>query len=233
MPRITPRRQSERRDRILDAAERCFARSGFQGATMAQICADAGVSAGGAYLYFRSKEELVVGIAERDRERIAQDFAHLDEAPDFLGALESLAHQYCFNEEPHRRALMLEIAAEACRNPVVHEEWRRVDRLVHGAFAKALSARIADGRLRPRHEPDTLATLMMIIGDGMFQRTALDREFDQQRVMPAMIALMRRLIGDPDGDPDADAAPAGQERLAAADASAAGPKPQPASLEKA
>ena len=87
VPKITALRQTERRDRILDAAERCFARSGFQGATMAEICADAGVSAGGAYLYFRSKEDLIAGIAERDRERIAGDFARLADAPDFFAAL--------------------------------------------------------------------------------------------------------------------------------------------------
>jgi TetR/AcrR family transcriptional repressor of uid operon len=201
VPKITAHRQTERRDRILDAAERCFARDGFRGATMAQICADAGVSAGGAYLYFRSKEDLIAGLAERDRERIAQDFARLDEAPDFLAALDGLANQYCFNEEPHRRALMLEIAAEATRNPAVHEQWQRVDRLVRDTFQKALTAQIAAGRIHPRHDAATLAALMMMIGDGMFQRMALDRDFDQQRVMPAMMGLIRELIGADDAAP--------------------------------
>ncbi|MET0605259.1 MAG: TetR/AcrR family transcriptional regulator [Beijerinckiaceae bacterium] len=201
MPKITAHRQTERRDRILDAAERCFARDGFRGATMAEICADAGVSAGGAYLYFRSKEDLIAGLAERDRERIATDFAKLDVAPDFLAALDGLANHYLFDEPPHRRALMLEIAAEATRNPVVAEQWRRVDRLVQDTFRKALSAQIAAGRIRPRHDVTILSALMMVIGDGMFQRIALDREFDAKAAVPAIMGLVRHLIG-------ADEAPA-------------------------
>jgi AcrR family transcriptional regulator len=174
---------------------------------MAQICADAGVSAGGAYLYFRSKEDLIAGIAERDRERIAEDFDRLAEAPDFLAALDGLARHYLFDEQPHRRALMLEIAAEACRNPAVAEQWRRVDRLCQDTFRTALAAQAAAGRIRPRHDVDTLAALMMVLGDGMFQRVALDPDFDHATAVPALMGLVRQLIGADDADPSA-AAPA-------------------------
>lgn len=195
MPKITAHRQTERRDRILDAAERCFARSGFQGATMAEICADAGVSAGGAYLYFRSKEDLIAGIAERDRERIAADFARLGDAPDFLAALNDLATHYLVDEPQHRRVLMLEISAAACRDVMVAEQWRRVDRLIQDIFGKALKAQIDAGRIRPRHDVRTLTSLIMVIGDGMFQRTTLDPDFDQATAVHVMMELIRELLG--------------------------------------
>ena len=48
--------RAERRDqqtqRILDAAKACFVRYGFQGASMQQICAEAGMSPGALYRYF-------------------------------------------------------------------------------------------------------------------------------------------------------------------------------------
>lgn len=50
--------RAERRDqqtqRILDAARACFVRHGFQGASMQQICAEAGMSPGALYRYFAS-----------------------------------------------------------------------------------------------------------------------------------------------------------------------------------
>ena len=44
--------------RDLAAAQRCFVRSGFHGASMQDICAEAGMSPGNLYRYFPSKEAL-------------------------------------------------------------------------------------------------------------------------------------------------------------------------------
>ncbi len=38
MPKLKPEVQHQRRERILDAAERCFARTGFHRTTMHDIC---------------------------------------------------------------------------------------------------------------------------------------------------------------------------------------------------
>ena len=63
--------RAERRDqqtqRILEAATACFVRSGFQGASMQQICAEGGMSPGALYRYFPSKEAIVEAICEADR----------------------------------------------------------------------------------------------------------------------------------------------------------------------
>jgi AcrR family transcriptional regulator len=68
---------TERHARILDAAERCFVRSGFHRTTMQDIAAEAKMSPGNLYRYFQSKDALVAGITERDRAEIAGDFANL------------------------------------------------------------------------------------------------------------------------------------------------------------
>ena len=65
--------RAERRDqqiqRILEAAKSCFVRSGFQGASMQEICAECGMSPGALYRYFPSKESIVEAICEADRAR--------------------------------------------------------------------------------------------------------------------------------------------------------------------
>jgi AcrR family transcriptional regulator len=64
------RLESERkRQRILESAQRCFGEKGFAGATVAAIAADAGVSNGLLYQFFRNKEhlfEVVLGDVIRD-----------------------------------------------------------------------------------------------------------------------------------------------------------------------
>lgn len=49
----------------MDAALRCFLRTGYQGTSMADIIAESGLSAGAIYSYFSGKQELVRAVAER------------------------------------------------------------------------------------------------------------------------------------------------------------------------
>ncbi|ANF31265.1 hypothetical protein A0130_05915 [Leifsonia xyli] len=59
MPKVTEEHRAARRRQIADAALRCFARSGFQQTSMADIIAESGLSAGAIYGHYKSKEELV------------------------------------------------------------------------------------------------------------------------------------------------------------------------------
>src|SRR6185295_5000216 len=91
MRRANVQAQSDRRAEILAAAQRCFVRSGFHGASMQDICAEAGMSPGNLYRYFPSKESLIAGIAERDRAEVAQDFASVDLSHGLFAVLEGMA----------------------------------------------------------------------------------------------------------------------------------------------
>src|SRR5580698_3981147 len=56
---------SDKRERILDAAERIFARHGFYAAKVSDVAKEAGVADGTIYLYFKSKDELLISLFER------------------------------------------------------------------------------------------------------------------------------------------------------------------------
>ena len=81
-----PLSRAERRDqqtqRILEAAKTCFVRSGFQGASMQQICAEAGMSPGALYRYFSSKEAIIEAICEADRAEDAKLFRRDPQQPE-------------------------------------------------------------------------------------------------------------------------------------------------------
>jgi len=58
------RGSSDKRERILAAAERIFARRGFFAARVSEIAKDAGVADGTIYLYFKSKDDLLISLFE-------------------------------------------------------------------------------------------------------------------------------------------------------------------------
>ena len=72
MPATAPARRAPRsphtgdkRELILRAATKLFARRGFFNAQVADVAREAGIAAGTVYLYFRSKDDLLISIFER------------------------------------------------------------------------------------------------------------------------------------------------------------------------
>jgi TetR/AcrR family fatty acid metabolism transcriptional regulator len=73
----------EKRDAILKAATQVFARRGFFNSQVADVARAAGIAAGTVYLYFRSKDELLVSIFERTmRETLAEGEAAIAQVKD-------------------------------------------------------------------------------------------------------------------------------------------------------
>ena len=63
MPKVSDAHRESRREQILIAAWKCFSRNGFHSTSMADVIAEAGLSAGAVYLYFRSKDDIIVAVA--------------------------------------------------------------------------------------------------------------------------------------------------------------------------
>jgi TetR/AcrR family fatty acid metabolism transcriptional regulator len=61
---MTAHSPGDKRERILDAAERVFAQHGFFPARVSEIAKQAGVADGTIYLYFKSKDELLISLFE-------------------------------------------------------------------------------------------------------------------------------------------------------------------------
>jgi TetR/AcrR family fatty acid metabolism transcriptional regulator len=74
---------ADKRDAILKAATQVFARRGFFQSQVADVARAAGIAAGTVYLYFRSKDELLVSIFERTmRDTLAEGEATIGEVKD-------------------------------------------------------------------------------------------------------------------------------------------------------
>jgi TetR/AcrR family fatty acid metabolism transcriptional regulator len=63
-------RGGDKRERILTAAERIFARRGFFAAKVSDVAKEAGVADGTIYLYFKSKDDLLISLFERRMQQV-------------------------------------------------------------------------------------------------------------------------------------------------------------------
>lgn len=94
MTRVTQEHMDARRESILGAAARLFARKGIAGATMAEIANEAGLSAGAIYRYYESKEELSRAVFETANQRQRELFGDAGEgATSPMDALVRLGHR--------------------------------------------------------------------------------------------------------------------------------------------
>jgi TetR/AcrR family transcriptional regulator, repressor for uid operon len=194
MRRANAQLRYDRRDEILAAAQRCFVRSGFHGASMQDICAEAGMSPGNLYRYFPSKEALVAGIAERDRAEVAQQFASIDLSHGFFAVLEGMAHDH-FAEKPNEQVLLCtEVMAEARRNPDIARISAAFDTDVKKWLSDLLRAAAARGDIPADIDFDAAVTMLMIIADGVWWRRALDPAFDPASVVPVFMDITRHML---------------------------------------
>jgi TetR/AcrR family fatty acid metabolism transcriptional regulator len=73
----------DKREAILRAATQVFARNGFFQSQVADVAREAGIAAGTVYLYFRSKDDLLVSLFERTmRDAIDEGRAALADVAD-------------------------------------------------------------------------------------------------------------------------------------------------------
>ena len=76
-----PKAKEAKRQRILDSAVVEIARRGYYGTTVANIASRAGVADGTIYLYFKSKEDILVSIFEHAMRRFIDEAATIVDDP--------------------------------------------------------------------------------------------------------------------------------------------------------
>src|SRR3954470_15776051 len=97
MPKRSQEHLDARRAQILDGARRAFARHGYEGATVARLEQEIGLSRGAIFNYYDSKLDLFVSLAAADNARYQAMMADADvgeviraiagESPEWLAVL--------------------------------------------------------------------------------------------------------------------------------------------------
>ncbi|MEV7189382.1 TetR/AcrR family transcriptional regulator [Kitasatospora sp. NPDC093102] len=129
MPQVTPEYLAERRSSILAAARRRFATHGFHTTSMPDICAEAGMSAGGVYRYFDGKDALIRELAETAMAPVLHALREAADADPVPGPAEviDLIHRTLLTDgaSTSTAPLMLQVWAEVVHNPGLRESQRR------------------------------------------------------------------------------------------------------------
>ena len=198
--------RAERRDqqtqRILEAAQACFVRSGFQGASMQQICAECGMSPGALYRYFPSKEAIVAAICEADREDDMTCFGSLRDATSAVdGLVEGAMAHITHTHEKGSAALFAEMRSESNRNATIRDTVDGHKQEIAGMIAPLVKGAIERGEIDPPVDLQTLMAVLMSVGEGIAINDLPARgiPLDQLRtIIRAMIVgMLRPKVVDP------------------------------------
>lgn len=193
---MTTVRAEQQRARILDAAQACFVRDGFHAASMASIAEAAGMSAGLIYRYFDSKNSIILAIIERQLQEKLAGIASLADDPDvrrrFLEFVTRLRRGDAGAVSP---ALLLELAAQATRDPQIAAAVARSDRAGAAALRRWMAASdrarglaADDAGVRAR----TLA--LQCLFEGLAMRVAKDPELELVQVGRVLDLLLPPII---------------------------------------
>jgi AcrR family transcriptional regulator len=164
MPKISDEAKQARREAILEAARRCFADHGYEGATVARLEAGTGLSRGAIFNYFGSKERLFLALADRDAERFAQQWL----GGGFEEVLRTL-----LSEDPAWLGVYFELGRRLRTDESFRERWsNRVPANFEQQLEQRLRALQEAGELRDDVEWRTLARFMGIVADGLAIRRA-------------------------------------------------------------
>ena len=189
-----PPLQSDRRTEILDAAEACFVRSGFHRTTMQDVARAAGMVPGNLYNYFPSKNAIVAGLTERDRAKIADDFASLADAADLMEAFRELGRRHFIEASREKAIIAIEIWAEATHNPEIAKLYLAIQDEVRSGIIAVCRAAQHRGVVHPTVDIDALSRLVLILSDGLMRRKAMDPEFDGNREVENILSLIGALM---------------------------------------
>lgn len=181
---------SDHRARILDAAKHCFVRAGFHRATMQDVAAEAAMSAGNIYRYFRSKDEIVAAICEKDRADIARSFTEMSGSGDPLAALVGIGERHLVDEGREQAVFAIELWAEASRNPRIAQICQDFDADIRRWVRGFLGELVENGQAPADLDVAALVELILALGDGLLTRKARDPSFDPAPYMAHIAGLV-------------------------------------------
>jgi AcrR family transcriptional regulator len=160
----------DRKQRILDVAERLLARYGWRNTSLAQIAREAGVSPAGLLHHFESKEQLLNAVLDA---RDADDDTHADRSGDLVTEIARVAER--FDRAPELvgtfTVLLIEnIAPDAPLHDRLLTRQREAVKIVAGLIERGQRA----GRYRQDIDPAIKAIEILAFVNGMETAWLLD-----------------------------------------------------------
>jgi AcrR family transcriptional regulator len=171
---MTQQRSEETRGNIMDAAVRRFALSGYDAASVDEICADAGVSKGAFYHHFPTKQAVFLALLEGWLNTVDQglDSMRQPTVPETFVHMTQLL-PVIFAAADERLPMFLEFWAQASRDETVWAATIAPYRHYREYFTNLIQDGIAEGSLK-KVDAQASAQVILSLAVGLFLQGVLD-----------------------------------------------------------
>ena len=147
---------NDKRERILAAAERVFAEHGFSNTRVAEIAKVANVADGTIYLYFKSKDDLLISLFESRMEHVIALLTEaLGRATDAQGKVMAFVRTYLqlVHDQPTVAEVLTIELRQSSKFMKEYANPRFADllKMVAGAIAEGQAAGTLDATVPPQH----------------------------------------------------------------------------------
>jgi len=198
MPRVSQDQLEARRREILAAARACFARYGYEGATVRRLEEATGLSRGAIFHHFRDKESLFLAVAEDDAAAMVATVAEHGLVQVMRDLLARAAAQPGDGRagEPEVAGWLgtqLEVSRRLRTDPDFAKRWAQRSAAIAEATRERLRRQRAAGVLRDDIPVEVLARFLELAYDGLVLALAMGRPAEELgRVLDLVEAAVRR-----------------------------------------
>jgi AcrR family transcriptional regulator len=188
------REDAERRHQLVEAARKVFERRGYRLATIADITEEAGSSRATFYVYFASKMDVFLVLAETVRADFlaAQDISDID--PDDLHLVLTITTDRALAAAVKHRTLITLLDHEAISHPDVKRIWGGIRESTIERTARYLADAGSRGLADLQAAPQTIARM----GLGSIEAFALpvvDGRIEHTEAVEEIVRLYVPLVG--------------------------------------
>jgi AcrR family transcriptional regulator len=195
MPRVSEAHLAARRQQILDAAVRCFARNGFHQTSMQDVIKEADLSVGAFYRYFKSKNELIMAIASTKIGEVTGILDHLlalDPMPPLEVFLDEVITQVeATLTEDQTVRIAIQIWGEATHDEEVAGLVRDVYSRIRERMVRAAERAKTSGQLPPGADAFGVGAAVLGLVQGYILQRVLVGGVDRQTYVAGVRALIR------------------------------------------
>ena len=192
MPRVSAAELDARRQRILTGARACFARHGYEGATVRRLEEEIGLSRGAIFHHFRDKESLFLAVAEDDAATMVDTVARdglVQVMRDLLGRANGSAEA----EVAGWLGTQLEVSRRLRTDPAFATRWAARSEAIAEATRERLRRQRDSGSVRSDVDLAVLAQFLELAYDGMVLHLAMGRPLaDLGRVLDLVETAVRK-----------------------------------------
>ncbi len=193
MPRVSQDQLEARRQEILAGARVCFARHGYEGATVRRLEEETGLSRGAIFHHFRDKESLFLAVAEDDAAAMVATVAR----NGLVQVMRDLLDRAGTGEDESVVAgwlgTQLEVSRRLRTDPEFAKRWAARADAIAAATRDRLTRQLEAGTLRSDVPVAVLAQFLELAYDGLVLHLATGRPgTDLERVLDLVEAAVRR-----------------------------------------